>query len=178
MTHQLLPHPFYKVQVQFPAYIHILHNHKIKIQIAFLSPLKAQNRGGKKSGKGKSKTQQQPQPPPSLPEEEEHYEETNNYYDNENYRGNNRGHKPYRGQQSGGRKPYRGSQQRGGGQQTTIGANTKATMDNLTPPAEAITIIIIMVIIKVEVDVAVVVIITEVAATDKAITDLLMHLHL
>ena len=75
-------------------------------------------RGGKKSGKGKSKTQQQPQPPPPPPEEEEeHYEETNNYYNNENYRGNNRGHKPYRGQQGGGRKPYRGSQQREGGQQ-------------------------------------------------------------
>ena len=51
------------------------------------------SRGGKKLGKGKQKPQQQPQPPPS-PEEEEHYEETNNYYHNENYRGNNRGHKP------------------------------------------------------------------------------------
>ena len=49
-------------------------------------------RGGKKSGKGKQKSQQQPQPPPPPPEEEEHYEETNNYYHNENYRGNNRGH--------------------------------------------------------------------------------------
>ena len=72
-------------------------------------------RGGKKSGKGKSKPQQQPQPPPPHPEEE-HYEETNNYYHNENYRGNNRGCKPYRGQQ-GGRKPYGGSEQRGRGQQ-------------------------------------------------------------
>ena len=74
-------------------------------------------RGGKKSGKGKQKSQQQPQPPPPPPEEEEHNEETNNYYHNENYRGNNRGCKPYRGQQGGGREPYRGSQQRGRGQQ-------------------------------------------------------------
>ena len=66
-------------------------------------------RGGKKSGKGKQKSQQQPQPPPLPPEEEEHYEERNNYYHNENYRGNNRDHKPYRGQQGGGRKPCRGS---------------------------------------------------------------------
>ena len=66
-------------------------------------------KGGKKSGKGKLKSQQQPQPPPPSPKEEEQYEETNNYYHNENYRGNNRGHRPYRGQQGGSRKPYRGS---------------------------------------------------------------------
>ena len=59
-------------------------------------------RGGKKSGKGKQKSQQQPQPPPPPQEEEEHYEEINNYYHNENYRGNNRGCKPYRGQQGSG----------------------------------------------------------------------------
>ena len=53
-------------------------------------------RGGKKSGKGKQKSQQQPQPPPPPPEEEEYYEETNDYYHNENYRGNNRGCRPYR----------------------------------------------------------------------------------
>ena len=69
-------------------------------------------RGGKKLGKGKQKSQQKPQPSPPPPEEEEQYKETNNYYHNENYRGNNRGRSPYRGQQGGGRKPYRGSQQR------------------------------------------------------------------
>ena len=62
-------------------------------------------KGGKKSGKGKSKPHQQPQPPPPPPEEEEQYEETNICYLNENYRGNSRGCRPYRGQQ-GGRKPY------------------------------------------------------------------------
>ena len=61
---------------------------------------------------------------------------------------------------------------RGEGDNKTItGANTKATVDNLTPPMEAITIIIIMVIIKAELDVAVVVIITEVATTDEAIIE-------
>ena len=56
-----------------------------------------------------------------------------------------------------------------GSSKTIIGANTKATVDNLTPPTEAFTIIIIMVIIVTEVDVAMVVVITEVMATGKAI---------
>ena len=43
---------------------------------------------GKKT-KGKAKPQQQPQPPPPPPEQEEQYEDINNYYHNENYRGNN-----------------------------------------------------------------------------------------
>ena len=77
--------------------------------------ISTKGRGGKKSGEGKQKSQQQPQPPPPPPEEEEHYEETNNH--NKNYRGNNRGHRPYRGQQGSSRKPYRDSQQRGKGQQ-------------------------------------------------------------
>ena len=61
---------------------------------------------------------------------------------------------------------------RGEGDNKSItGANTKATVDNLTPPAEAITIIITTVIIKAEVDVAIVVIITEVTAMDEAIIE-------
>ena len=74
------------------------------------------DKGGKKSGRGKLKPQQQPQPLPPSPEEEEPYEEINNYYHNENYRGNSRDHRPYRGQQ-GGRRPFRGSQQMERGQQ-------------------------------------------------------------
>ena len=58
---------------------------------------------------------------------------------------------------------------RGEGDNKTItGANTKATADNLTPPAEAISIIITIVIMEAEVDVSMVVIITEVVATDEA----------
>ena len=66
----------------------------------------ARGHGGKKS-KGKAKQQQQPQPPPP-PEQEEQNEDGNNYYHNENYRANNRGHRPYRGQYNS-RRPYRGS---------------------------------------------------------------------
>ena len=58
-----------------------------------------------------------------------------------------------------------------GDNKTIIGANTRVTADNLTPPMEAITITIIRVIIKAEVDVAVVVIITEVTATDEAVIE-------
>ena len=50
-------------------------------------------------------------------------------------------------------------------------ANTKATIDNLTHPVEAITIIITMVIIKAEVIVAMVVTILEVAASDEAVIE-------
>ena len=51
-----------------------------------------------------------------------------------------------------------------GDNKTIIGASTKATADNLTPPMEAITIIIITVIIKAEVDMTMVAIITEATA--------------
>ena len=85
MKHWLLPHPHCKVWEQFLAYIPILHNLKIKTD-NIPKPLKStKGRGGKKSGKGKQKSQQQPQPPPP-PEEEEHHEEKNNYYHNENYK--------------------------------------------------------------------------------------------
>ena len=56
-----------------------------------------------------------------------------------------------------------------GDSKTIIGANTKATMDNSTPPMEATTTIIITVIIKAEVDVAMLEIIPEVSAAGKAI---------
>ena len=58
-----------------------------------------------------------------------------------------------------------------GDNKTIIGANTKITMDNLTPPMEVITITIITVIIEADVDVAVVVIITEAAAKDEAVIE-------
>ena len=58
-----------------------------------------------------------------------------------------------------------------GDNKTIIGANTRVTTDNLTPPVEAITITIITVIIKAKVDMAMVVIITEVMATDEAVTE-------
>ena len=58
-----------------------------------------------------------------------------------------------------------------GASKTITGANTKVTVDNSTPPVEAITIIIITVIIEAEEDVAVVVIITEVMDMGEAIIE-------
>ena len=97
------------------------------------------------------------------------YEDANNYYHNENYRGNTRGCRPYRGQYSS-RKPYRGSKQREGGQQKIIEANTKATVDNFTPLMVAITIIT-MAIIEVEVAVAMMVTFIDHAVVEEAIAE-------
>ena len=58
-----------------------------------------------------------------------------------------------------------------GDNKTVIEANTRETVDNLTPPMGTITIIIITVIIEAEVDMAAVVIITEVTATDEAVIE-------
>ena len=51
-------------------------------------------KGGKKLGKSKQKSQL----PPPLEKQEETFEEANNYYHNENYKGQNRGCRPYMGQ--------------------------------------------------------------------------------
>ena len=61
-------------------------------------PKQPKTRGG---GKGK-----QPQQKPKLPSvqvqaEQYTYDDTNNYYHNENYRGQSRGYGPYRGQNTG-----------------------------------------------------------------------------
>ena len=95
-------------------------------------PLKsARGHRGKKS-KGKAKSQQQPPPPPPPPEQEEQYEDANNYYHNENYRGNNRDCRLYRDQYSG-RKPYRRSQQRGRGQQNNYRGQYQSNHGQFNP---------------------------------------------
>ena len=128
----------------------------------------ARGHRGKKS-KGKVKPQQQLPPSPLPPKQEEQYKDANNYYHNENYKGNNRGHRPYSSQYSS-RKPYRGSQQRGRDNKIIIQVNTKATTDNLIPPVVAI-IIITMAIIKAEMAVAMVVTIIDHVVTEEAITE-------
>ena len=63
-----------------------------------VKPKQTKNRG---RGKGKQ-PQQNPNPPPVQIQEEQYtYEDTNNYYHNENYRDQSRGHRPYRGQHTG-----------------------------------------------------------------------------
>ena len=61
-------------------------------------PKQPKTRGG---GKGKQPQQKSKPPPVQVQEDQYAYDDTNNYYDNENYRGQLRGHRPYRGQNTG-----------------------------------------------------------------------------
>ena len=49
-------------------------------------------------GKGKHPQQKPKSPPVQIQDDQYNYEDTNNHYHNENYRGQPRGHRPYRGQ--------------------------------------------------------------------------------
>ena len=61
-------------------------------------PKQTETRGG---GKGKQ-PQQKPKPPPVQVQADHYtYEDTNNYYHNENYRGKSRACRPYKGQHTG-----------------------------------------------------------------------------
>ena len=61
-------------------------------------PKQSKSRG---RGKGKQPQQKPKNPPGQIQDDQYHYEDTNNYYHNENYRGQSRGHRPYRGQNTG-----------------------------------------------------------------------------
>ena len=61
-------------------------------------PKPPKTRGG---GKGKQPQQKSKPPPVQVQEDQYTYGDTNNYYHNENYRGQSRGHRPYRGQNTG-----------------------------------------------------------------------------
>ena len=58
----------------------------------------SKTRGG---DKGKQSQQKPKTPPVQVQEDQYTYDYTNNYYHNENYRGQPRGHRPYRGQNTG-----------------------------------------------------------------------------
>ena len=133
--------------------------------------ISTKGRGGKKSGKGKQKSQEQQQPPPPPSKEEEQYEDTNDKYHNKNYRGNNRAYRPIGVNKVVAENLTEVSNKGEGASKTITGDNTKATMGNTTPPTEAITIIIIMVIIEVGVDMVMVVIITEVVTAEEAVIE-------
>ena len=84
-------------------YSHIAHsNDKDKAEIP--QPFKrARPKQPKSRGRGKGKQSQQKlkNPPPQTQDDQYNYEDTNNYYHNENYRGQSRGRRPYRGQNTG-----------------------------------------------------------------------------
>ena len=76
-------------------------------------PKQPKTRGG---GKGKQ-PQQKPKPCPVQVQADQYtYDDTNNYYHNENYRGQSRGCRPYRGQNTG--QFFRGPNSCGRGQHT------------------------------------------------------------
>ena len=97
-------------------YSHIAHsNDKDKAEI--LQPFRGARpkqptpRGG---GRGKQPQQKPKNPPPKTQEDQYNYEDTNNYYRNENYRSQSRGCRPYGGQNTG--CSFRGQNFRGRGQ--------------------------------------------------------------
>ena len=65
-------------------------------------------------GKGKQPQQKPKNLPPQTQDDQYNYDDTNNYYHNENYRGQFRGHRPYRGQNTG--CSFRGQNFHGRGQ--------------------------------------------------------------
>ena len=96
-------------------YSHIAHSND-KDEVEILQPFKgARPKQPKPRGGGKGKQpQQKPKNPPQTQEDSYNYEDTNNYYHNENYRGQSRGHRPYRGQNTG--CSFRGQNFHGRGQ--------------------------------------------------------------
>ena len=84
-------------------YSHIAHSND-KDETEIPQPFKgAHPKQPKPRGRGKGKQpQQKPKNlPPQTQDDQYNYEDTNNYYHNENYRGQSRGHRPYRGQNTG-----------------------------------------------------------------------------
>ena len=97
-------------------YLHIAHsNDKEETDIPQLfkgpRPKQPKTRG---VGKGKQPQQKSKPPPVQVQEDQYTYDDTNNYYHNENYRGQHRGHRPYRGQNTG--RFFRGQNSCGRGQ--------------------------------------------------------------
>ena len=84
-------------------YSHIAHSND-KGETDIPQPFKgARPKQPKTKGGGKSKQPQQKlKPPPVQVQMDQYtYDDTNNYYHNENYRDQPRGHRPYRGQNTG-----------------------------------------------------------------------------
>ena len=73
----------------------------IKRKQIFLNPLKGCDPNKPKTrgrGKGKQPQQKLKTPPVQVQEDQYNSDDGNNYYHNVNYRGQSRGHRPYRGQ--------------------------------------------------------------------------------
>ena len=78
-------------------YSHIAHSND-KDETNICQPKQTKPRGG---DKGKQPQQKLKNLPPQTQDDQYNYEDTNNYYHNENYRGQSRGRRPCRGQNTG-----------------------------------------------------------------------------
>ena len=155
-------------------YSHIAHsNDKDKTDIP--QPFKgARPKQSKTRQRGKGKQpQQKPNPPPVQVQEEQYpYEHPKNYYHNENYRGQSRGHRPYRDQHTGNLSEVKILMVEANVPKTHTKVNikvtiikvitTKATMVNTTTHIEAINRIIIIANLEAEAVVVVEVITVDV----------------
>ena len=86
-------------------YSQIAHSND-KDEVEILQPFegahpKQPNPRGRGRGRGKQPQQKPKNPLPQTQEDQYNYKDTNNYYHNENYRSQSRGHRPYRGQNTG-----------------------------------------------------------------------------
>ena len=84
-------------------YSHIAHS-DVKEETDIPQPFKgARPKQTKQRGRGKGKQPQQKikNPQVQIQDDQYNYEDTNNYYHTENYRGQSRGHRPYRGKNIG-----------------------------------------------------------------------------
>ena len=110
-------------------YSHIAHSND-KEETDIPQPFKgAQLKQPKTRGRGKGKKPQQKLKtlPVEVQEDQYNYDDTNNYYHNENYRGKPRGCRPYRGQNTG--QFFRGQNLHGRGQCNQI--HTKANIKTI-----------------------------------------------
>ena len=97
-------------------YSHIVHSND-KDEVEMLQPFKGTHpKQPKPRGRSKGKQPQQKlkNQPPQIQEDLYNNENTSNYYHKENYRGQSRGHRPYRGQNTG--CSFRGQNFHGRGQ--------------------------------------------------------------
>ena len=97
-------------------YSHIAHSND-KDEMDIPQPFKGASPKQPKSssgGKGKQPQQKPKNPPLQTQDNQYNYDDTNNYYHNDNYRGQSRGCRPYRGQNTG--RSFRGQNFHGRGQ--------------------------------------------------------------
>ena len=130
-------------------YLHIAHsNDKEETDIPQpfkgAQPKQPKTRGG---GKGKQLEQKPKSPPAQVQEDQYIYDDTNNYYLNQNHKGQPRGCRPYRGQNTG--QFFRGQNLHGRG--NTIKTLTKANIRAIAIKVIITKVIVVYIITQAEI---------------------------